>query len=169
MHLMRPFVISLLMMSLTACAKDGLSNFDVSGNGPDDFLVSPSKPLQEPASYAALPTPTLGQGNLVDATPLEDAVVALGGLIGEPNVNLPALDGTLIQYVSRFGVIPDVRALLAAKDAAFRKSAIRFTQFRILKDDLYGEIYRRETLDPNKIARLYRSNGIATPTAPPSN
>ena len=46
MRQMRPFVISLLVVSLTACANDGLRKFDAPGDGPDDFLVSTSKPLQ---------------------------------------------------------------------------------------------------------------------------
>ena len=166
---MRPFVISLLVVSLTACANDGLRKFDAPGNGPDDFLVNPTKPLQEPASYAALPAPTPGRGNLVDATPLEDAVAALGGRRGNPNGSIPARDGAIVQHASRFGVTPNVRAELAAKDAAFRKSKIRFTQFRIVKDDLYGEAYKGQALDPNEIVRLYRKSGIATPTAPLSN
>lgn len=169
MRQMRPFVISLLVVSLTACTNDGLRKFNAPGNGPDDFLVSPSKPLQEPASYAALPAPTPGQGNLVDATPLEDAVAALGGRRGNPNGSIPMRDGAIVQYASRFGVTPNIRVELAAKDAAFRKSRILFTQFRIGKGDLYSEVYKGQALDPNEIARLYRKSGIATPTAPLSN
>ncbi|MDB0052249.1 DUF3035 domain-containing protein [Ascidiaceihabitans sp.] len=169
MRQMRPFVISLLVVSLTACANDGLRKFNAPGNGPDDFLVSPSKPLQEPASYAALPAPTPGQGNLVDATPLEDAVAALGGRRDNPNGSIPVRDGAIVQHASRFGVTPNIRAELAAKDAAFRKSKILFTQFRIVKDDLYSEVYKGQSLDPNEIAGLYRKSGIATPTAPLSN
>jgi hypothetical protein len=169
MRLLRPFVISVLMVSLTACANTGLRKFTARGNGPDDFLVNPSKPLQEPNSYTALPGPTPGQTNLVDATPLADAAAALGGRRGDPNAGVPSRDRAIVAYASRFGVTPNVRAELAAKDAAFRKSKRRFTKVKIVREDMYNEAYKRQTLDPNEIARLYRNSGISTPTASPSN
>ena len=98
-----------------------------------------------------------------------DAAAALGGRRGDPNAGIPSRDGAIVAHASRFGVTPNVRAELAAKDAAFRKSKLRFTKIKILREDIYNEAYKRQTLDPNEIARLYRNSGIATPTAPPSN
>lgn len=169
MRLMRPFLITLMLLSVTACASTGLRNVRSTGDGPDDFLVNPSKPLQQPVSYAALPIPTPGQSNLVDPTPVADGIASLGGRRGDPNVGIPARDGTVVQHASRFGVTPNVRAALAAEDAAFRKRKARFTQIRITPVDRYNQAYKRLALDPNAVARQYRRRGIATPSAPPSN
>src|SRR5690606_14313634 len=45
--------------------------------GPDEFSILPTKPLEAPKDFAALPPPTPGGKNLVDPTPDEDAVAAL--------------------------------------------------------------------------------------------
>lgn len=169
MRLLRPFVITLMMVSLTACANTGLRTVRSTGDGPDDFLVNPTKSLQKPASYAALPAPTPGQSNLVDPTPLADAALAFGGRRGDPNAGIPVRDGAVVKHASRFGVEANVRSSLAAEDEAFRKRKSRFTQIRISKVDRYNEAYRRLALNPNLVAREFRRRGIATPSAPPSN
>jgi hypothetical protein len=169
MRLMRPFVITLLMLSLTACANTGLRTVSSTGDGPDDFLVNPTKPLQQPASYAALPNPTPGQGNLVDPNPLADGVAALGGRLGDPNAGIPSRDGAIVQHSSRFGVAPNIRTQLATEDEAFRKRKARFTQIKLVSVDRYNEAYKRQAIDANAVARQLRRSGIATPTAPPSN
>lgn len=169
MRLMRPFVIMLMMVSLTACANTGLRTVQSTGNGPDDFLVNPTKPLQQPESYKALPAPTPGSNNLVDPTPLADAAAALGGRRGDPNGAIPGRDGAVVQHASRFGVETNVRGALAAEDEKFRKRKARFTQIRLVPIDRYNEAYKRFALDPQKVAREYRRAGIATPSAPPLN
>lgn len=169
MRLVRPFVMTLLMVSLTACANTGLRTLASTGDGPDDFLVNPTKPLQQPESYSALPSPTPGQANLVDPTPLADGVAALGGRLGDPNAGVPSRDGAIVQHASRFGVEPDVRASLAAEDALFRKRKARLTQIRIVAVDRYNQAYKRSALDAQEVARQYRRSGIATPSAPPLN
>jgi hypothetical protein len=166
---MRPFVITLMMVTLTACANTGLRNVRSTGDGPDDFLVNPTKPLQQPASYAALPNPTPGQNNLVDPTPVADGTAALGGRRGDPNASIPARDGAIVQHASRFGVSQNVRLELAAEDAKFRKRKARFTQIRLVPIDRYNQAYKRLALDPNAVARQYRRRGVATPSAPPPN
>lgn len=169
MRLMRPFVISLLMVSLTACANTGLRNIRSTGDGPDDFLVNPTKRLQEPESYSALLNPTPGQINRVDPTPVAAGTVALGGRLGDPDGAVPARDGAVVQHASRFGVSKDVRSALATEDEAFRKRKARFTQIRLVPIDRYNQAYKRLALDPEEVARQYRLRGIATPTAPPLN
>ena len=82
MRLLRPFVMTLLMVSLTACANTGLRNIRSTGDGPDDFLVNPNKQLEAPENYKALPDPTPGQVNRVDPTPVADGTAALGGRLG---------------------------------------------------------------------------------------
>jgi hypothetical protein len=166
---MRPFVITLMMVSLTACANTGLRNVRSTGDGPDDFLVNPTKRLEAPASYSALPAPTPGRGNRVDPTPIAEGAAALGGRRGDPNAAVPSRDGAVVQHASRFGVTQNVRSALATEDEAFRKRKARFTQIRLVPIDRYNEAYKRSALDPEKVARQYRRNGIATPSAPPLN
>lgn len=166
---MRPFVIMLLMLSLVACSNTGLRQVRSTGDGPDDFLVNPTKPLQQPESYVALPPPSPGQANLVDPTPLNDAASVLGGQRGNPNAAVPARDGAIVQHASRFGLVPNVRAALASDDELFRKRKARFTQLKLVPVDRYNEAYRREALDAEATARFFRRRGIATPSAPPLN
>ena len=169
MRLMRSFVITLMMVSLTACANTGLRNITSTGDGPDDFLVNPNKRLEAPESYSVLPTPTPGQTNLVDPTPVADGTAALGGFRGNPNASIPVADGAVVQHARRFGVNANVRSELATEDEAFRKRKARFTQIRIVPTDRYKEAYKRFALDAAAVARQYRRRGIATPSAPPLN
>jgi hypothetical protein len=169
MRLLRPFVMTLMMVCLTACANTGLRTVRSNGDGPDDFLVNPTKPLETPESYTALPNPTPGQVNRVDPTPVAAGTAALGGRRGDPNGAVPSLDGAVVQHASRFGVTQDVRGVLATEDAAFRTRKARFTQIRLVPVDRYGQAYKRLALDPDAVARQYRRSGIATPSAPPRN
>lgn len=169
MRLMRPFVITLMMVSLTACANTGLRNVRSTGDGPDDFLVNPTKRLEAPESYTALPNPTPGQVNRVDATPLAAGAAALGGRRGDPNAAIPSRDGAVVQHASRFGVTQNVRGALATEDEAFRKRKARFTQIRLVPIDRYNQAYKRSALDADAVALQYRRSGIATPSAPPLN
>lgn len=169
MGFMRSSVFVLAIVSLTACANDGLRQLRSTGNGPDDFIVNPTKPLEEPTNFAELPTPTPGQGNLVDPTPLQDGVAVLGGRLGNPNGAVPGVDGALVQHAGRFGVNSAIRGTLAEEDANFRRRQARFTQIRIVPVDRYNEAYRRSALDAVKAAKAYRKAGIPTPTAPLSN
>ena len=169
MRLLRPFVMTLLMVSLTACANTGLRNIRSTGDGPDDFLVNPNKQLEAPENYKALPNPTPGQVNRVDPTPVADGTAALGGRLGDPNGAVPSSDGAVVQHASRFGVIKNVRSVLSTEDAAFRKRKARFTQIRLAPIDRYNQAYERSALDPDAVARQYRRRGIATPSAPPRN
>lgn len=63
---------------LTACGDKPLHNLDARRQGPDEFLVLPNKPLEAPANYAELPTPTPGGANRTDRNPQSEAIVALG-------------------------------------------------------------------------------------------
>ena len=167
MRLMRPFVIVLMMLSVSACANKGLRDLRPTGEGPDDFLINPSKPLTQPESYTTLPTPTPGKANITDATPLDDGAGALGGRLSDPNAAVPARDGSVVNYASRFGVNAGIRATLAEEDAAFRKRRGRLTQYRIVPVDRYNQAYKRLALDPVLVEKQYRRAGVATPSAPP--
>lgn len=152
---------------LAACENQGLRQITSRGDGPDEFIVVPSKPLEQPANYAALPTPTPGAGNRTDQFPLQESVQKLGGQRGSPTAPVPSGDVALVNQASRFGVDPNIRTSLAEEDAAFRKRQSRLTQIRIFPEDLYNRAYRREALDAERTAQAYRRAGIPTPSAPP--
>jgi hypothetical protein len=141
------------------------------GNGPDEFSILPGKPLQQPASFTELPTPTPGAANLTDQNPLGDGIAALGG---KPDrlkpQGVPGGDAALVRHASRNGVDPNVRETLAAQDEDFRRRKSRFTKLRIARQDLYNKVYKRETLNARREMNRYRrSTGVRTPTAPPAN
>ena len=164
---MRLIVCALIAVTvLAACENKGLRQIQPRGDGPDEFLIVPAKPLQEPESYTALPTPTPGGFNRTDQRPLEDAAAQLGGQVTSPNAPIPGVDGSLVNYASRFGRDANIRASLAEADAQFRKRQSRFTQIRIIQDDTYARAYRRQALQPGPVAAQFRRAGIPTPSAP---
>ena len=116
-------VILVLAAGIAGCSNKGLMDLLSSTNGPDEFLVLPNKPLEQPSEYSSLPQPTPGGGNLIDPNPKADAVAALGGRPSSLDAQgIPASDSALVTQVSRNGVPRDIRATLAAADAKFRKS-----------------------------------------------
>ena len=158
-----------LAVVLSGCANQGLRQLTSGGDGPDEFLIIPNKPLEQPTDFAALPEPTPGGANRVDQLPLADATVALGGNPARLEGGIPASDGALVTAASRFGVDPDVRETLAAADAQFRKRKARFTQIRLFPTDRYAEAYKRQSIDPFAETERFRRAGIQTPTSPPKN
>jgi DUF3035 family protein len=159
------------MTGLAGCANKGLRNITADGPGPDEFMVSPVKPLSQPDNYQILPAPTPGGSNLVDTNPRADAVVALGGRASalDPNGNIPGSDGALVTASSRYGVSPDVRLSLAEQDAAFRKKKSRLSGFRLFQTDRYNKAYSREALNPFAETVRFLNAGVMTPTAPPAD
>lgn len=156
----------LAMISLTACNK-GLVSLSSSGDGPDEFIIVPNKPLEQPEDFAALPAPTPGGANRTDLSPLQDGVAALGGTLGAATGSIPAGDGGIVNYASRLGRNGAIRETLASEDAAFRKKRGRLTGLKIAPRDDYALIYRRQTLDPNNENERWRRAGARVPTAPP--
>lgn len=152
---------------LAACENKGLRQITSRGDGPDEFIVVPAKPLEQPESFSALPQPTPGGFNRTDQRPLEDSVAALGGQRSSPNAPIPGADGALVNHASRFGRDANIRATLAAADAQFRRRQSRLTQIRIFPEDLYNRAYRREALNPTRTARAFQKAGVPTPLAPP--
>ena len=152
---------------LAACENQGLRQITSRGDGPDEFIVVPAKPLEQPESFSALPQPTTGGFNRADQRPLEDSVGALGGQRTSPNAPIPGSDGALVNHASRFGRDANIRATLAAADAEFRKRQSRLTQIRIVREDIYNQAYRRQALDPVQTARQFQRAGVPTPLAPP--
>lgn len=161
-------------MAVSACSgrnSDGETNLrdlrTFSGS-PEEFSIVPRKPLQQPEDVAQLPPPTPGGANRTDQTPLEDAVIALGGnperATGGDGIG--AGDQAIVARASRFGRDPTIRESLAAEDRAFRQRQSRFT-WSILPTDEYNRAYRRQALDPYDWLDRYRRAGARTPAAPP--
>ncbi|MFV2002553.1 MAG: DUF3035 domain-containing protein [Paracoccaceae bacterium] len=157
-----------LVLSACAAREPDLFKISDASGGPDEFSILPGNPLQSPASYTVLPSPTPGGSNLADPTPKADAVDALGGnrsLVGRAGI--PAADRALLNYTSRFGVQSDVRQVLAAADLSLRRRVSGFSIFRPFVRNRYFAAYRNQSLDKYlELARL-RAAGITTPSAPP--
>ncbi len=167
---MKRFALSVLALTLAACAGSGEPNLlnagNTSGDGPDEFAIVTAKPLQMPDDLASLPAPTPGGGNLSDPTPQADAVAALGG---RPGATVSASgDGALVSYVGRFGVTPSIRATLAAEDLAFRRANSARVLERLFNTNVYFRAYESQTLDSYRELERIRRAGIRTPSAPPS-
>ena len=107
----------LLPLALGACGNTGLRDIRSTAKGPDEFMVQPSKPLQQPDSYNALPVPTPGQANLTDRNAVAEGVLAFGGTPQSNATGIPASDAALVQQASRMGVTANIRQELAETDA----------------------------------------------------
>jgi len=167
---MRKAILAILaLVALTACSsgKRPLDDMRSASAGPDEFTVMPVAPLEIP-EVLTLPTPTPGATNRADPTPKADAIAALGGNPSAVDAGgVPVADSALVAAASRNGVQPDVRAVLAAEDAAFRKSKHRYSLFSALSRDRYFKAYARFALDAYAELQRFRSLGVATPSAPP--
>ena len=164
-------VLAATLLALSACGQKTLRDLRQTGSGPDEFLVLPPKPLSEPADYSTLPVPTPGGSNLTDTDPRAEAVAALGGKPAAlvPGSGVPAGDASLVTASSRYGVRSDIRASLAAEDAALIKRKRRIGGIKIVPVDRYEQIYAKQTLDANAATEAFRRAGVATPTSPPGN
>lgn len=167
MRLVQAALIVIAVSLLAACENKGLRALVKPGEGPDEFRITPGKPLEEPQSYSALPPPTPQGSNRTDQLPLQDSAAALGGRLPAQGGAIPAADGAVVNYASRFGRDPAVRAELAAVDEDFRRRRGRLTQIRIVPVDRYNQVYRREALDPQREQARWRQAGARTPSAPP--
>lgn len=157
----------LAVFSLTACS-GGLVRLTSPSDGPDEFLVVPSKPLEQPDDFNALPTPTPGGANRSDLQPLQDSIAALGGTRrAATSGSIPAGDSAVVSYSSRLGRDGTIRDTLASEDATFRKRRSRLSKFKIGTRDDYALIYQRHTLDAHAENQRWRQAGARTPTAPP--
>ena len=156
-------------LAISGCGSSGLRELQQPSTGPDEFMVMPAGQLTPPENYASLPTPTPGGSNLTDQNPQADAVIALGGDPAALNSGggIPTSDGALVTASSRYGVQPDIRASLAAEDAAFRKRENRTARFKLFAVDRYEEAYNRQAINPFRVNQWFRNSGYGTPSAPP--
>lgn len=165
----RAFLGLVLFGVLSACGGSEEPNLlNISqprSEGPDEFAVLPTKPLEIPENLAALPEPTPGGSNRTDPTPEADAIAALGG--NAAVLSRGSSDGALIAYSRRFGVDPNIRAQLAAADLEFRRRNDGRLLERLFNVNVYFRAYEEMSLDQyRELARLRRA-GIRTSAVPP--
>lgn len=163
-------LVCMAALLLSACGNGDkvpqLMNLRSATNGPDEFAILPSKPLELPDDLTALPDPTPGAGNLTDPNPHADAVAALGGSLGSAG-GIPAGDAGLANYAGRNGVTADIRTTLAAEDLAFRRKNNGRVLERIFDLNVYFRAYERQSLDQHRELARWRKAGARTPSAPP--
>jgi len=168
-------VVLVASMAVSACGRKGgdtaprLMNIRANADGtPDEFAILPNKPIEMPKSYSELPDPTPGGANLVDPTPEADAIRALGG---NPKYltrdGIPASDGGLVTYASRFGVAPDIRKTLSSEDIEWRRRHPGRILERAFNVNTYYKAYRKMSLDRYAELERLRRLGIRTVAAPP--
>lgn len=156
--------------ALAGCSDKGLVQIRSAGDGPDEFMVLPVEPLEPPPDYEVLPAPSPGGTNRVDTNSKAEAVAALGGRPSALNAtSIPASDGALVNYSSRYGVPGNIRESLAVADAEFRRRQGRGTRLKLFPVDRYEQAYRRERTDPFQETWRFRRIGAETPTAPPED
>lgn len=166
-----PYLVLLAVgLGLSACGGDpNLMTFRDNATGPNEFLIVPAKPLQAPPQAGALPPPSPGVANRADATPLGDAVAALGGNPSRvtPTGTVPGGDAGLVNHASRLGRDPAIRSTLAAEDAEWRqRNNGRFLE-RVFNVNRYYDAYQRQSLDQYEELDRHRAAGRPTPAAPP--
>ena len=133
--------------------------------GPDEFAITTNRPLEEPQTYAALPSPNTGGFNRADVDPRGAASEALGGR--RVVASGLATASPLLSHTTRFGYVPDIRRVLAEEDLAFRKRNKGRPVERLFGVNVYFDAYERMSLDQHAELERMRRLGIATPAAPP--
>ena len=169
MTLPRMIVAIGLVVAVGACSVGNkpLTRLKNPNDGPDEFSIVPGKPLQEPESYSALPSPTPGAPNLTDQNPRADSIAALGGNAAKAQTGIGANDAGLVRHSTRYGTEAGIRQTLRVEDAETRRNYGRRNILRIGPRDDYTEAYKRQWLDSQAEQERLRRSGVITPTAPP--
>jgi hypothetical protein len=168
-HLGKAGLLAAAVM-LSACAGDrdpSLLNIAASNRTPDEFAILPTRPLETPPDYAALPPPTPDGANRVDPQPRADAVAALGGNPDVLTRGAAAADAALLSHAARNGVTPGIRTTLAAEDLEFRRRNDGRILERLFNVNVYFRAYEEESLDQHREVLRWRRAGARTPSAPP--
>lgn len=157
--------MGLVLLALAACGRNDprLLNLRNTSNGPDEFGILPTRPLQLPDNLQDLPPPALGGTNRADPDPEADVAAALGGNIDRAAAGSQGMVG----YVTRFGVSQDIRDTLAAEDLEYRRRHNGRLLERIASVNVYHRAYRQMSLDRYAELERLRAAGIRTPAAPP--
>jgi hypothetical protein len=162
----RIVITALVVLTLAACdrtADPQLMNVRANDRTPDEFSILPTRPLETPPSYAALPPPTPGGVNRTDPQPEVEAIAALGGDASRGAV----ADGALVAAVSRYGRDGNIRATLAAEDLAFRRARDGRLLERLFNVNVYFRAYEPFSLDQHRELDRLRRIGVRTVAAPP--
>ncbi|MDD9921201.1 MAG: DUF3035 domain-containing protein [Boseongicola sp.] len=169
-HFVRAVSLLIALLLVAACGRGNdepnlLNIRQDRADGPDEFSVLPTKPLQLPEDFTALPSPTPGGSNLTDPTPEADAIAALGG--NASVLSRASTDGALLAYAGRYGVDPSIRSRLAASDLEFRRNNDgRFLE-RLFGTNVYFQSYESQSLDQYAELERLRRLGIRTSSVPP--
>ncbi|NNU79580.1 DUF3035 domain-containing protein [Halovulum dunhuangense] len=131
---------------------------------PNEFAVLPQKPLVLPDDLTALPEPVPGATSRADLTPNADALRALSGQDGRAAPI--GSDNALLATVGAGQARPDIRAVLAAEDAAYREDNRGLPLDRLLGRVTERDIYEDELLDPEAELRRLRAQGVWVPQLP---
>lgn len=159
--------LGLVLLALAACGRSDptLLNLRAEGEGPDEFGVLPSRPLEMPTDMAALPPPQPGIANRADPDPEAELAAALGGNVDRAQAG----SQSLVSHVTRYGVAQDIRATLAAEDLEFRRRNDGRLLERMAALNVYHRAYRVMALDRYAELERLRAAGIWTPAAPPAD
>lgn len=155
------------LVALTACDSDP-QLMNIRTDAPDEFAILPTRPLEAPEDYTALPEPTPGGTNLADPQPKADAIAALGGNPERlASGQIYAGEQTLLSYASRYGVPGDIRDVTAAEDLTWREENNGRLLERLFNVNVYYDSYKPMALDQHLELDRLRGKGIWTPSAPP--
>ncbi|MGQ0610016.1 MAG: DUF3035 domain-containing protein [Paracoccaceae bacterium] len=161
---------AVLALALAGCAAPEdpeLMNLRATTSGPDEFGILPPKALEMPKDVTFLPEPTPGGSNLTDPNPRAEAIVALGGKARVLDGAVPSADAALVRYASRYRVLTEVRAVLAAEDLAWRQANRGRVLERLFNVNVYFDAYEDMSLDQHLELAKWRQAGVRTPSAPP--
>ncbi|MEM1064440.1 MAG: DUF3035 domain-containing protein [Pseudomonadota bacterium] len=141
-----------------------LLNLEANNDGPDEFAILPTKPLETPPD-TSLPTPTPGGVNRTDPTPQADAMIALGGRPAP--IGVTAAEAALVNYARRMGADPGIRQELAREDLEFRRDNNGRLLERAFNVNTYFDAYEDLALDQRSELERFRAAGVRTPAVPP--
>lgn len=154
-------------LALAACGEGGLAGaLRSSGvaSTPDEFMVLPTRPLEMPQSFSALPAPTPGAVNRVDYRPHAEAIAGLTGAPGQAG----NADGTAL--VAQAGPRqPGIRQELAVEDVAWRDTHHGLLIPRLIAKDKDTVTYQPMILDSAAEFERLRAAGVQQPAAPPES
>ena len=161
---MRYVFLGILVFAVSACGsrEEPRELFNLRANGPDEFAVTTSKPLEIPDDIASADLPQPGGTNRTDIRPQDQITEVLGG-----NATSGFSDQAFVNSVSRFGVSEDIRVVLAQEDVEFRKDAFVRPLERLARINVYFTIYEDQSVDAYQELDRLRALGVRTPTAPP--
>ena len=157
-------------LALAGCGEGGLAgglrSAGVAGT-PDEFMVLPTRPLEMPENFAALPPPTPGAANRVDYRPHAEAIA---GLTGRPRA--PDAGGARAGRRGRARATRRSAAQLAAEDVTGGRPTAACCCERLIaeRQAMIVDLRRPMVLDaPGRVRAAARDPGVQVPAAPPAS